>query len=187
MTTPQEIRYRRDLWQLLGHLSLLGGAAELGVAEGNFAEDILKWPINFPFVFLIDRWRCMPNAKGDSAKPQMWHDENKHKALSRVAQFGTRARILEMETAAAAVRVGDGTMSFINVDADHSYQGVTVDLMSWWPKLKPGGVMAFHDHEQPTYGVKRAVAEFALEHNLTVYLLPEDKEEDAGAFLIKPC
>lgn len=188
-TEPARIRYRRDIWQLLTtqkDSGTLGGAAELGVAEGNFAEEILDWPIAFPFVYLVDRWHSVLGAKGDSSQPQIWHDRNRLKAEMRVQRFGSRARILAMESADAARLVTNDTLHFVNVDADHSYLGVTVDLLSWWPKLKRGGVIAFHDHENPAYGVKRAVAEFALANHLPVFLLPEDKEEDAGAFLIKP-
>ena len=28
----------------------------------------------------------------------------------------------------------------------HDYKGVMEDLIHWWPKLKPGGMMAGHDY-----------------------------------------
>ena len=33
-----------------------------------------------------------------------------------------------------------------DVDAVHDYQGALIDMCDWWPKLKPGGVMAGHDY-----------------------------------------
>jgi len=182
---PTLVRYRRDLWQLLGNQSILGDAAEVGTAEGNFAEEILRWPVAFRLVYLVDRWKSMPMMRGDSAKPQAWHDANRIRAASRVARFKDRVQVLHMESVAAARVVPDASLSFVNVDADHSYEGVRADILAWWPKLKTGAVISFHDYEQPSYGVKRAVSEFASERGLVVYELPEDKEEDAGAFLIK--
>jgi transposase len=60
------------------------------------------------------------------------------------------------------------------------------DIAAYWSKLVSGGIMSFHDHENESYGVKKAVAEFAKENNLEVHLLPENKPEDAGAWIQKP-
>jgi hypothetical protein len=45
--------------------------------------------------------------------------------------------------------------------------------------------MAFHDHEMPQYGVKQAVSEFCIRNNFDIYLLPENKQEDAGSYFHK--
>lgn len=55
----------------------------------------------------------------------------------------------------------DPWIDFLIVDADHSYEGVKRDIEAWWPKVKEGGLVFFHDYEWeevPT-GVKRAVEE----------------------------
>lgn len=36
------------------------------------------------------------------------------------------------------------------IDGDHSYKGVTADLLAWAGKVRSGGRMAFHDVAQPT-------------------------------------
>jgi predicted O-methyltransferase YrrM len=51
---------------------------------------------------------------------------------------------------------------FIFLDADHSYESVKQDIELWWPRVKKGGVMAFHDcYEGHGYfpGVYQAVSE----------------------------
>ena len=40
------------------------------------------------------------------------------------------------------------------IDGDHSYDAVVADLRCWLPSLKPGGILAMHDIDQPD--VKRA-------------------------------
>lgn len=45
---------------------------------------------------------------------------------------------------------------YIYIDADHSYQGVKSDYLLFWPRLKKGGYMVFHDvllkrHTDPAY------------------------------------
>jgi hypothetical protein len=58
------------------------------------------------------------------------------------------------------------------------------DIANWFRKLKKGGIMAFHDYEAPQYGVKPAVKEFANRNDYLIHLIPEDKPEDAGAYII---
>lgn len=177
-TTTSPIRHRRDLWQVL---TVPGDAAELGVAEGCFARDMLDWPYKFPRVYLVDRWCCVPWQKGDSANPQSWHEANLRAAQARVKPFGDRAVFLRGNSADMAKSVPNGSLTLINIDGDHSYSGVLADIFAWYPKLKTGGIMAFHDYENPSYGVKQAVAEFC-KGTYEIHLLPEDKEEDAGAY-----
>ena len=32
------------------------------------------------------------------------------------------------------------------IDADHTFEGVTSDIVAWGPKLKPGGLISGHDY-----------------------------------------
>jgi predicted O-methyltransferase YrrM len=58
----------------------------------------------------------------------------------------------------AAEQFEDESVDFIYIDADHSEPGVTKDIYSWWPKLKPTGLMAGHDyHPDNKTGVGPAV------------------------------
>jgi len=41
---------------------------------------------------------------------------------------------------------GQGTVDFLLVDADHRYEAVRDDIHAWMPMLRPGGIVAFHDH-----------------------------------------
>lgn len=59
---------------------------------------------------------------------------------------------------AMAAEYADGSVDVVFIDADHSYEAVVADIKAWWPKLKPGGVLAGHDiHTYDT--VHRAVAD----------------------------
>lgn len=52
----------------------------------------------------------------------------------------------------------DGFFDVIYIDAAHDYTNVLIDISSWLPKLKKGGVMAGHDYVTLP-GVRRAVDE----------------------------
>lgn len=179
-----EIRYRRELWKLFENTPVgkLGGVVEVGVAEGNFSEDILNWPVVFPVVYLVDRWAETLTVRGDSAMPQMWHDTNRARVMERTKRFGERAVLIQRNSAAASSMFNPDELSLVYVDADHSYEGVRSDIIAWQDKVKIGGVMAFHDYENKAYGVKKAVNEWCSSRGIKVHLLPEDKPEDAGAF-----
>ena len=73
-----------------------------------------------------------------------------------------------------------GEVDMVFIDGDHSYMGCAGDISVWWPRLKPGGIMAIHDfdkervfsaksqelvaqgpHPSSWPGVNRAVREFS--------------------------
>jgi len=54
----------------------------------------------------------------------------------------------------------DGSLHFAFIDAGHSYEQVTADIEAWWPKIRPGGILAGHDYEQGWPEVCRAVDDF---------------------------
>ncbi len=54
----------------------------------------------------------------------------------------------------------EGQYDLIFVDAQHTYEGVKEDIELWTPKLRPGGIWAFHDYCHLEYpGVKQATDE----------------------------
>jgi predicted O-methyltransferase YrrM len=36
-------------------------------------------------------------------------------------------------------------VDFIFIDADHSYEAITKDWQDWFPKVRPGGIIALHE------------------------------------------
>jgi predicted O-methyltransferase YrrM len=40
------------------------------------------------------------------------------------------------------------SVDFCFIDGDHQYASVMADLQAWWPRIKPGGVLAGHDYRQ---------------------------------------
>lgn len=60
----------------------------------------------------------------------------------------------------------------IFLDAMHTYEDVKADINRWWPRVNPGGVLAFHDYAHDHFpGVKQAVDEvFGVAEEWTVTL-----------------
>lgn len=182
------IRYRRDLFRLF---TSPGEAVEIGVAEGNFSLDMLKWNIGdgesapvraaLKRLYLVDRWKSVPEQKGDASMPQEWHETNLKQVRQKIKPFADRAVILRGDSVSEADEVEDGTLTLVYVDGDHSYEGCFADCRAWAPKVKPGGFMAFHDYLNENYGVGQAVRDFCGK-NFKIHVLEEDKPEDAGCF-----
>jgi hypothetical protein len=178
------IRYRRELYRLF---NAPGMAAEIGVAEGNNAEDMLKWMIGPPMrpavskLFLVDRWRTVAAQKGDAAMSQAWHDKNFAQVERRIRLYPGRTEILRGNSVAMADWVTDGSLFLVYIDGDHSYEGCFNDLRAWAPKVRKGGYIACHDFMNPNYGVKQAVMDFCAD-NFKIHSLPEDKPDDAGCY-----
>jgi cephalosporin hydroxylase len=59
------------------------------------------------------------------------------------------------------------------LDAMHTYEDVKADIERWRPKVRAGGVMAFHDYGHGDFpGVKQAVDEvFGPQVNVVVTLM----------------
>jgi len=51
------------------------------------------------------------------------------------------------------------SLDFVFIDAAHDYDNVLNDILSWFGKVKPGGVIAGHDYDTSS-GVKKAVLDF---------------------------
>lgn len=61
----------------------------------------------------------------------------------------------------------DKSIDFLYIDGDHSYQGIKKDIELWYPKVKPGGIIAGHDFiDDYNMGVVQAVKEFFTEYFL---------------------
>jgi hypothetical protein len=177
-----EIRYRRDLHELMEGLPKT--AAEIGVAEGFFSSDILRWPVNIERLYCVDAWSQIAIGEGDGRAPQVWHDHNYQEAMARLEPYKDRVTVLKGMSAKMAQHVPDGSLGLLYLDADHSFDGVTADLNAWFPKVCKGGIVAGHDY-LTFAGVRRAADAFAKKHNMELHVIYEDKAEDAGFWFRK--
>lgn len=89
------------------------------------------------------------------------------------ARTGTIANIVHVRkpSGSALADLAGKTISFIFIDAVHDYVNVRFDGRSWLSLLRPGGLIAFHDVDEPCFaGTRRAVAEIAREADLVAHV-----------------
>lgn len=149
-THPGKYRTREDFVP-----DLCGGkvCAEIGVAKGSFSATILA--AKPKELHLIDPWIHQPQEiyPGDQAnRPNL---ENivtyQHVIKTYANQPGV---VIKKEFSFdAAQTYPENYFDFIFIDAIHTKEMVLVDICSWWPRLKKGGIMAFHDANLGEMGI----------------------------------
>ena len=159
--------YNKDYWdkykQPLKHLT----GAEIGVLRGDNAKVILNF-LNIEHMVLVDPWKSYDDyltgiAEDDSAY------ENYYKEVKNKFSNNPKVRIIRDTSVNAAKMFDDEYFDFVYLDGDHSYEAVTKDLESWYPKLKKFGVMCGDDYGHPSgVGVIEAVTKFAYRNKLLV-------------------
>lgn len=132
-----------------------GVGAEIGVRLGVFSRQIAKhWTGK---ILCVDRWP----------------DEEVYEAAKYVLNFDPFV-VLRGESVDIAKQVQDLSLDWVYLDADHERKAVEADLAAWYPKVRPGGLVAGHDYiVHPDFGVVEALSKFCANHGYTVSLVEE--------------
>jgi hypothetical protein len=145
--------------------------AEIGVWKGRFSAKILRTvrPASF---HLIDPWEFVRDAGferaiygGSVAKSQQDMDAIFDAVRQRFQdEIADGVVHLHRETSArASAQFPENYFDWVYIDANHSYDFVKQDLLTYHAKVKPGGYIAGDDYGTKgwwDYGVTRAVDEF---------------------------
>jgi len=153
---------RRNFSFLL-HQRKVWHAVEVGTDRGHFARQLLSTSSWTGMLWCID-----PYLPYDGMN---WNREaDLAMAVAVLAPFVPRVRIVRA-TSEEWIRVAQEWLphiGFVYIDGDHTREAVARDIATWWPILKPGGILAGHDFCPPYAGVQEAVTQFAEENDLTV-------------------
>jgi hypothetical protein len=158
-------RHRNQFGFFLNEQGLLGNGIEIGVAEGNYSEKLLK-SSNLRKLYLLDTWEV--SMSGMNADP---YGEARYKrVIKKMKEYGDRVEIIRGNSLVEFNRFPDCHFDFIYLDANHEYEYIKLDLKNWYPKCKDNGVFSGHDYfngmtKRGMCGVKQAVDEFCLSIN----------------------
>jgi hypothetical protein len=73
--------------------------------------------------------------------------------------LGDRVRLIVAGSVEAAALFAPASLDFVFIDGDHAKDAVTADIFAWFPKLKPGGLLAGHDYKMTGQAHLRGVTE----------------------------
>jgi predicted O-methyltransferase YrrM len=106
----------------------------------------------------VDLWGL--DESYDEVSPKSIKDEWKdieNIARARLDKY-KNTKLIRDYSSNYAKSVTDLSIDLVYIDGSHTYNGVLLDLNSWYNKIKDGGVLSGHDYDQHT--VKTAVNEF---------------------------
>lgn len=84
--------------------------------------------------------------------------------LERAGLLGS-VTVHRADSRRAAAAFAPDSVDFAFIDAGHTYEAVSGDIAAWWPRVRPGGLLAGHDYHNFA-AVRAAVDRFVSEHAL---------------------
>ncbi len=169
---------RPSLQRLYDHTTLVG--CEVGTEKGEHASAIVR-ELEIERLYLVESFGQQPGSGPGCYTP------SEGEALQQEAEKRLEGQpVVWVVKPSEEVTYGDipELLDFVYIDGGHSYTQVWKDLTTFYPLVKPGGLLAGHDYDVPGLdfpvpeenGVNEAVDEFVN----TVGLSPVSTEIDAG-------
>ncbi|MBI1249530.1 hypothetical protein GC197_17030 [bacterium] len=165
-----ELQSRDQFPQLLRQLGLNGFGLELGVAQGTYSKHLLEQS-DLRILFSVDRWSDH-------------HDDVEAIAAHHLlSQHGLRSCVLRMTFEEASEIFDESIFDFIFLDGyAHLGQDGVETLITWWNKLKPGGIFAGHDYHPHWPKTIEVVDHFTARLGLKLNTTHEDPQVVEHAF-----
>jgi hypothetical protein len=93
--------------------------------------------------------------------------------------FGSKDpfEVVDKASVEASSGFSENYFDLIYIDASHIYEDVRDDISCWYPKLRSGGWMLFHDYDN---GVKRAVDELVNSRGLSIITYLNQAQAEAA-------
>jgi hypothetical protein len=150
---------RNELGELFQKHNKLGKGAEVGCYLADFSKIISN---NYTgIIFAIDYFD----------KDDFLYCEDMEKSARKNIE-GTKIAILKGKSTEVAERFNDGSLDWVYIDANHTYESAKEDIATWMPKVRKGGIVSGHDYIKDykvsgiEFGVWRAVDELGITFNL---------------------
>ena len=162
--------------------------AELGVEQGRFSELILS-TVRPKKLYLIDSWIDVMTGKFRNQEETLRQEKNYNDVRKKFQKY-LEVEIIRESSVDASKLFENNSLDWIYIDADHSYEGVSKDLIEWGEKIKLGGFMCGHDWTTKPkkkhgviFGVNRAVEEYVLKNKFE--FIGITNEDNFKSFMLK--
>lgn len=155
------ISTRVDLAKYCNELGFKVGA-EIGVAAGKYSR-VFCWNIPDVHLYCIDPWQSDSNDPCDYGLENISNHAHAKKILQPF-----NVTFIEKNSIEALDDFEDGSLDFVYIDANHSFDYVIQDLINWNKKVKSGGIISGHDYYRlRNFGVILAVDTYVKAHGIT--------------------
>ena len=174
----KRLNTRNEFGILLNEFNLLNVGVEIGVERGHYSVILLNtW--KGKKLYLVDIWKHQEQQSDYYIAldvSDVEHEKRYKQTLQNIQKFLGRYEIIRKFSVDAARIFKDNSLDFVYIDANHTYKAVTEDLISWYPKVKCGGIVAGHDFidRGTRFGVKRAVKDFVTNKEVSILVTLEE-------------
>lgn len=140
---------------------------EIGVFRGKNAE-VLRAEFPDAHLYLIDPWKPSPSyiSSGSAvSEDQKIYDKAKQRTLS-LFENDPHLTIVEKPSQEALSDVLE-EVDLVFIDANHDYEALKSDILTWQKKIRKGGILSGHNYGRPRLpGVEKAVKELVKDFQL---------------------
>jgi len=162
---------KTHILELLREKKYTGTFVEVGTWTGDFAEALLK-TTQCQTLVCVDPYKFFDDfSYQDSMNLKLHSDAEKRfeTAKARLESVGqTRVKMARALSMDAVQTFQDESLDFVYIDGNHEYKYALEDILAWYPKLKPGGLLAgddiwstrLEDYEQNNMLIKFGTGEF---------------------------
>lgn len=138
--------------EILNHLRPQGlkVGVEIGVAFGGHSESILEHT-TVKKLYGIDSYQHRIDDYEDGMNlDQPAFDLLHEQTLKRLSKFRDRFELIRVKSLEAVSLVSE-PLDFVYIDAEHSCEGCLKDIITWFPKVRQGGVIGGHDYNSSVH------------------------------------
>lgn len=166
------MNFRKSQLFIMEHIKTPMIGVEVGVFKGGNALRLLS--LNVTKLILVDPYSADKYLRRDYMQKEL--DAAMKIMLERLDLHlkSGHAEFIKKPSVEAAKDYPDNHFDFVYIDGDHSYKGAKEDMVAWYPKVKPGGILCGHDFV--TLTVEEACREFATEKKTKLYYWVEHKD-----------
>ena len=130
---------RMEFWEQILNFLNIKKMAEIGVWKGDFSSHMLKKVASIEKYYMIDPWKKLDNWNKPFNVDDTTFENVFLEAMQKTRFASDKIEVLRGRTLDVINHIQDETLDFAYIDGDHTLRGITIDLMSIFPKIKGGG------------------------------------------------
>lgn len=116
---------------------------EIGVCLGNSTEYLLRNVYNIEKLYAVDNYPELIDWNGTNLSRER-QDLLKKYARDKLLKYDNVELIYESSTEFSR-KLYQESLDFVFIDGDHSFNGVYLDFVNYFPLVKRGGIFSGHD------------------------------------------
>jgi hypothetical protein len=168
--------------KLLNALGMRTGA-EIGVASGWYSQFLCKYVPGLK-LYCVDPWKVYADyVEQHDEKGQQVLNANFETAKQRL--IGYDVEFIKKFSMDAVKDFADGSLDFVYIDGNHSFQYVVNDIAEWSKKVRVGGIVAGHDFWRSADSKITYVQNLTPDEKIRLCQVPDAVEGWTRAYQIK--